>query len=269
MEKIAIMLGNLKMDPYEGMKVVANLGVPGVHLSVGGGPFAPEKMDLAARRALLRHLHGLGLEISALSAWGGNVDLCEAEKAAENVAWGKRILDLAVDLECRIWQAHIGVLPRDTSDPRWQVVVENAGALAAYGEQVGACLAIETGPEPPAVLERLIKTLNESPGLRINYDPANLILWPKALADRQGVPYDRQKAWEEFEPVEGVKRLGKYIVHTHAKDALVHENGPRQEVPLGSGWIDWPYYVSLLRQQGYNGYFAIERETGADPVGDI
>jgi sugar phosphate isomerase/epimerase len=99
------------------MQVVADLGVPGVHLSAGGGPFAPENLDAAGRKALLAHLHGLGLEVSALSAWGGDVDLCEADKADRNVAWGKRILDLAVDLECRIWQAHIGILPRDTADP--------------------------------------------------------------------------------------------------------------------------------------------------------
>jgi len=33
--------------------------------------------------------------------------------------------------------------------------------------------------------------------------------------------------------------------------------------------IDWPRYLSLLRGIGYDGYFAIEREVGDDPVGDI
>jgi hypothetical protein len=149
------------------------------------------------------------------------------------------------------------------------VVVDGAGEIARYGEKVGACLAIETGPEPPAVLERLIHTLGDSPGLRINYDPANLILWPAGFAQRQGVPYDREQAWAEFEPVEGARRLGQYIVHTHAKDALVHADGKRQEVPLGTGWVEWARYISLLREAGFDGYFAIERETGDDPVGDI
>ena len=70
-------------------------------------------------------------------------------------------------------------------------------------------------------------------------------------------------------PVDGVKEMGQYIVHTHAKDAIVDENGHPREVPLGEGWIDWHRYVRLLREQGFKGYFAIERETGEDPVGDI
>ena len=70
--------------------------------------------------------------------------------------------------------------------------------------------------------------------------------------------------------MEGVKVLGKHIIHTHAKDAWVNpETNKRQEVPLGSGWIDWPQYVQNLKDVGYDGYFAIEREVGEDPVGDI
>jgi L-ribulose-5-phosphate 3-epimerase len=265
--KIAIMLGNLKMEPYEGMKKVAELGVPGIHLSAAG-PFAPENLDAAGRKQLVAHLKSLGLEVSALSAWGGNVDLGDAEPSAENVAWGKRLLELARDLECGIWQAHVGIMPDDTSDPRWQTFRDNMGQLAKHGDRVGACLAIETGPEPPPVLKRLIDDIG-SRAIRVNYDPANLVLWPAGFAQRQGRPYDKEQALAEFMPVEGAKLLGDYIVHTHAKDALVHPDGKRQEVPLGTGWIDWPKYVGYLREAGFDGYFAIEREVGEDPVGDI
>jgi sugar phosphate isomerase/epimerase len=33
--------------------------------------------------------------------------------------------------------------------------------------------------------------------------------------------------------------------------------------------VDWPRYIHLLREAGFDGYFAIEREVGDDPVGDI
>lgn len=269
--KISVMLGNLKMDPYEGMKKVAEMGVPGIHISCGGGVFAPTNLDAAARKKLVEHVKSLGLEISAISAWGGNVDLTEREGAEENVANGKELLSLAADLGCGIWQAHIGIMPRETSDPKWQVLVDNAAQLAEHGDKVGACLAIETGPEPPVVVKRLIDTIG-SKAIRVNYDPANLILWPRGLVDRGLADhYDKDEALAEFLPVEGVKVLGEYIVHTHAKDALVHDDGKgqRQEVPLGTGWVDWTRYVELLDAAGYNGYFAIERETGEDPVGDI
>jgi sugar phosphate isomerase/epimerase len=266
--KIAIMLGNLKMEPYEGMKRIAEMGVPGVHLSVDGGAFAPEKLDKTARRKLLERVRGLGLEISAVSAWGGDVDLCESEGAEENIRRAKRVIDLSVDLDSRIWQAHVGVMPRDNTNPRWANLLRNISEISKYAENAGACLALETGPEPPIVVKTLIEAVG-SKGLKVNYDPANLILWPALLAEGAGRGYQRENAVREFMPVEGVRVLGKYIVHTHAKDAIVTPDGKPKEVPLGQGWIDWPKYVRYLKEEGFKGYYAIERETGEDPVGDI
>lgn len=37
----------------------------------------------------------------------------------------------------------------------------------------------------------------------------------------------------------------------------------------GEGWVDWPRYLEYLQQAGYDGYFAIKREVGDDPVGDV
>lgn len=265
--RISCMLGNLKMDPYEGMELLAEWGIGGVHIS-GSGQFAPENMDRAARKALVEHVRSLGLEISAIMCWGGGVDLCEEEDWEKNVAWGKRLLELAADLECGIWGAHVGVMPWETDNPEWERMVRAMEQFAEHGEKVGAVVAIETGPEPPIVLERLIETVG-SDHIRVNYDPANLIIWPSLLAIRRGEEYDRNFALEHYQPVEGAKLLGPYVAHTHAKDALVHDDGKYQEVPLGTGWVDWPQYISNLAEAGYEGYFATEREVGDDPVGDI
>jgi len=265
--KIAIMLGNLRMEPYEGMKKVAQMQVPGIHITAGG-PWDARTMDAQARRDLVNHVKGLGLEISAISCWGGNVDLGEEQDWGQNVEWGKKNLELAADLECGIWQGHCGIMPEDREDPSWGRFIEAMTILGEHGEKVGACLAIETGPEPPYVLLKLIHQVGFN-GIRINWDPANLILWPARYAKDLGEEYSREKWIERYQPNEGARALGEYIVHTHAKDALVHEDGTRQEVPLGTGWVDWPRYVGYLREVGFDGYFAIERETGDDPVGDI
>jgi len=266
--KVAIMLGSLRLEPYEGMKKAAELGVSGLHISVDGTMFAPENLDAAARKELVRHLGTLGLEISAISCWGGQVDLTHADQHETNLPWAYRVLDLAADLGCGIWQGHIGIIPGDFESEKGKAALEAAHRIAEHGEKVGACLAIETGPEPPVVLRSLIETVG-SPAIRINYDPANLVLWPPHLFQREGRPYDKAEAMARYDPHEGVKVLGPYVVHTHAKDALVHEDGRPQEVPLGDGWIDWPRYVGLLKEQGFEGYFAIEREVGEDPVSDI
>ncbi len=266
--KIAVMLGNLRMDLYEGMKLVAEWGVPGLHISVDGGPWDARTFDSAGRKELVKHIRSLGLEISAISCWGGQVDLGEEEGWEENIEWGKKVLELAADLECGIWQGHCGIMPENPADPKWSRFIKGMQILAQHGEKVGSKLAIETGPEPPFVLRRLLDEVG-SPALCVNWDPANLILWPAMFARKRGEAYDRVKWFEKFQPNEGVWLLGDRIVHTHAKDALVLEDGTGKEVPLGEGWVDWPRYVGYLREMGYNGYFAIEREVGANPAEDI
>lgn len=265
---IAVMLLNLRMDPYEGMDLVKSWGVKGLHISVDGGPFNCDTTDLAARKALKQTIADKGLEISAISCWGGQVDLGEEENWEENIAWGKRIMDMCLDLGCNIWQGHCGIMPEHESDEKWPRFLEGMKQLAQYGEQVGCMLAIETGPEPPFVLKRLLDAVN-SPALRLNWDPANLILWPAMFAKRLGEPYNKLKWIEKFQPNEGALALAQYIVHTHAKDGLVTEEGEGKEVPLGEGWVDWPRYVGYLRESGYTGYFAIEREVGENPAADI
>ncbi len=265
--RIAAKLNNLGMDRYEAMELVAGWGIGGVHLSASG-PFEPENLSAQDRRDLVRHVESLGVTISAIMKWGGGVDLCEEENWDANVEEGKRLLELAADLECGIWGAHVGIMPWETSDPGWDNMVRAMERLAAHGESVGACVAIEMGPEPPRIVRRLIETVG-SEAIRVNYDPANLVIWPALLAKRAGEEYDREWALEHYEPVEGAKTLGEFVVHCHAKDALVEDDGQYQEVPLGTGWVDFERWTSLLDDAGFEGFYAIEREVGDDPVGDI
>ena len=105
----------------------------------------------------------------------------------------------------------------------------------------------------------------------MNFDPAN-------LAMVQGE-----------DPVEGVKNLKDYIVHTHAKDGRLlkkinseafyisdvigvehqSEEGFFIETPLGDGDVPWKEYIAALKSIGYDGFLTVEREVGEDPVADI
>jgi L-ribulose-5-phosphate 3-epimerase len=266
--KISVMLSNLRIkDPWEAMKLAADIGLEGVQTRASG-EFAPDRMDAAACKKLRDYVKGLGLEISAVAAWGGGVDLGEREKHEENIAEAHKILQLVADLEVGIWQSHIGIIPTDAEDPRYAAFIDALGRIAVRAEELDVLFAIETGPEPPAVLKRVIDTIG-SRTICANYDPANLVLWPAILAKRGGYPYDKEKALREFLPTDGAKLLGPHIPHVHAKDGVVLEDGTHKEVPLGEGWIDWPRFLGHLEDAGFDGYLAIERETGGDPVGDI
>ncbi len=265
--RIATKINNLRMDRYEAMELIAGWGIGGVHITAKD-PFAPEMLSKQQRKDLVRHVESLGLTISAIMRWGGEVDLAEEDGWEEAIEQGKDLLELAADLECGIWGAHVGIMPWETDDPGWERMVRGMEALAKHGESVGACVAIEMGPEPPRIVRRLIETIG-SEAIRVNYDPANLVIWPALLAERAGEEYDKEWALEQYEPVEGAATLAEYVVHCHAKDAIVKPDGRWQEVPLGEGWIDFERWVGILEDSGYDGFYAIEREVGDDPVADI
>jgi L-ribulose-5-phosphate 3-epimerase len=252
-------------DPYEAIRTAATLNVEAVHLSIPWGDMTFEAMTPQKCKEVVAFVRDLGMVISATSC--GIDDLGDPSDKCAKLEWARRSLEIARDLECGVWQTHVGIVPADHDAPRWASYVDLLTGIGALGEQIGACLATETGPEPPRVLADLIQTVG-SDAIRVNLDPANLIWWPAYLAGNAGQPYDKAKAMADFDPVAGTRMLAPYIAHTHAKDALVTEDGKPLEVPLGEGWVDWPAYIGVLRQAGYDGYFAIEREVGGDPVGD-
>ena len=92
------------------------------------------------------------------------------------------------------------------------------------------------------------------------------------------------------DPVKAVKKLGKYIVHTHVKDGIMLKQTDPEiiydcfakggidalnvsdyflETPLGEGSVDFSNYIKALKEIGYDGYLTIERETGNNPINDI
>jgi len=268
--QISVMLSNLNLDFEEAIHAVSKMEIPAVQITI------TKDDDAAKRRMMKQSIAVRGLKISAICVDAG--DLGESQSDKPHVEMLKPLIDAAAEMcdgEVAICQTHVGIMPYTMQGARWDSFVESCGALAEYSLQAGVCLAMETGPEPPRVMEALLKAVN-SKGLGVNYDPANFIIWPGMLSrsdefegktETPGKPYDKEEALREFEPVEGVLRLAPYIVHTHAKDARGNETWA--DVPLGEGWVDWPRYLRLLKESGYNGYLAIEREGGEDRVGEI
>jgi sugar phosphate isomerase/epimerase len=260
------MLSNFRQPFEEALETAAGLGFEAVQLSYNDESPAEQQRQAEAVRAR-------GLDVSAISIDLG--DLGEAESAPARIEAAKPWLDCAAQIAHGICQSHVGIMPHTMSGPRWDSFRRSAAAIAQYGESVGACLALETGPEPARVMETLMREVN-SPGLRVNYDPANFIIWPAVLPkfpdlmELTGSPdeaYDEASAIALWEPVEGVKRLAPYIVHAHAKDGA--GDGGWADVPLGEGLVDWPRFLQLLREAGFDGDIAIEREGGLNRVEDI
>ena len=252
----------------EAVEEAAKLGAKGLQVYATRTRLAHEDMTPAQRRDFLRMVKDHGLVFSALCGdlgkGFGNPDLNPAL-----VEESKRILDIALEMETNIVTTHIGVVPQDSANPRYKIMQDACGELAAYADSVGAHFAIETGPEPAKTLRGFLDSLN-SRGVAVNLDPANLTMVCRDDA------------------VAAVHTLKDYIVHTHAKDGrqlhdcdpeIVYGIKPRDpscvtdesfiELPLGEGDVPFPAYLKALDEVGYRGFLTIEREVGENPAKDI
>lgn len=271
--KIGVLADSFRCENIrDGLVKAREAGAEGVQIYAVKGPMHPDNLTARARKDLLAFVKDQGLVVSALCGdLGGG--FANPEENPGKIALSKKIMDLAVDLEAPVVTTHIGVVPHDTSHPRFSILQQACYELAVYGDERGACFAIETGPEPAADLKVFLDSLCDrgARGVRVNYDPANLVM----------VTGD--------DPVKGVGTLRDYIVHTHAKDGIrLRENDPEivygmrreeseekqreegfLEKPLGHGEVDFDAYIKALEEMGYDGYLTIEREVGDSPEKDI
>lgn len=246
---IGAMLDSFLLPTPEALKMAAKVGAQGVQVYATSGDRAPEHMVGEKRKEFLKMVKDNGLVISALCGDLGR-GFTNPELNPELIVRSKRILDLAIDLETNIVTTHIGRVPEDPNDDTYKIMQEACHELAEYADTLNAHFAIETGPEPADRLKTFLDTLG-SKGVAVNFDPANLTM---CVAD---------------DVVKGVKILGDYIVHTHAKDGMRGTKPPYVEVPLGKGDVPWPEYIKALDEIGFHGFLTIERECGENPAADI
>jgi L-ribulose-5-phosphate 3-epimerase len=268
---IGIMCDSFRLSLREGLAKAAELGADGVQIYAVAGEMAPDEMTKDKRVELLKYIKGLGIKVSALCGDLGGHAFADPDANDWRVEQSKRIMDLALDLECNVVTTHIGVIPASESHPRWEIMAKPCRELARYGDSVGATFAVETGPEPSERLRRFLDSLG-SKGVGVNLDPANLAM----VVGEDGA--------------DAVRNLAPYIVHTHAKDGVMLKKCDPEivygffadggisdmrideyflEVPLGKGHVKWPGYIAALQEIGYKGFLTIEREVGDNPAGDI
>jgi len=270
--KIGAMVGSFRAGLRGGLEAAASLGADGVQLTVTHGETRFDKLQGPALAELRRTLKDLRLEMAAVCGDFGGHGFQVAEANPQRIEDSKRVVELALALDCRVVTTHIGVVPSDRRHPRYVVMARACEELGRFAAGCGATFAIETGPESATVLRAFLDDIGIRGGLGVNFDPANLV-----MVCREDIPA-------------AVQTLGPYIVHTHAKDGVnLKPVDPEElyrsftgearagfrwqdyilETPLGTGHVPFPAYLSALRQAGFGGYLTIEREVGDDPRKDI
>ncbi len=239
--------------PLETLREVKDLGVRCGQLLIPG--HVP-----AGLRAAAEWTHALRAEqfrlVTVFAAYNGE-DYTDLRSIQSTVGWIppatraerlQRTFELS-DFACAVAAPsiglHVGFVPEDRTDPGYVAVREMTRLVCDYAASNGQTFALETGQEPAHVLLEFFRDVDR-PNLRINFDPANLIMYGTG------------------DPIEALSVLAPHIVSVHAKDGTWPKPGdPRglgSEQPLGKGDVGIERFVAKLREIGYRGPLNVERE---------
>ena len=155
------------------------------------------------------------------------------------------------DLGVKYLSAHAGFIDH-TDAEKYKVMCDRIKTMGDVAADNGIVLLMETGQETADDLAGFMKDIAH-PSIGINFDPANMILYAKG------------------DPIEALKILAPWVKHIHIKDANKTET-PGQwgsEVPWGDGQVGSDKFLDTLKEIGYEGTLAIEREAGDTRVEDI
>jgi L-ribulose-5-phosphate 3-epimerase len=168
-----------------------------------------------------------------------------AEREARTLA----LSDFAAVLGVGSVACHIGFVPHDPGHPDYAAVREIVRRVCDRCAENGQTFALETGQEPATTLKQFLADVGR-PNLKINFDPANMILYGTG------------------DPIEALEVVKADVVSVHCKDGDWPPKGVPgalgTEQPLGKGAVGIPRFVAKLKEVGYTGPLTIEREVHGD-----
>ncbi|MBU6403061.1 MAG: sugar phosphate isomerase/epimerase [Verrucomicrobia bacterium] len=160
--------------------------------------------------------------------------------------------DLAQRLGLKLVTFHAGFMPHDERGPDFRKLFDRLARVADLFAARHLELGLETGQETADTLRGLLTKLDR-PGVGVNFDPANLILYDKG------------------DPIAALRVVGPWLKQCHIKDARQTRTPGTwgEEVPAGTGQVDWRAFFGTLDELRFSGNLCIEREAGSQRVADI
>ena len=177
----------------------------------------------------------------SIKATGGFGDPALRPERIKRLKWA---LDRTIALGLSDLSLHAGFIP-EPGDPARASMLETLAQAGELAAAKGITLAFETGQETADLLRLTLDELR-SPSLKVNFDPANMLLYDMG------------------DPIRAVEILGPDIRSVHVKDARRPKVPGQwgQEVVLGEGEVDIKRFVQALKKIGYTGPLIVEREVG-------
>jgi L-ribulose-5-phosphate 3-epimerase len=172
---------------------------------------------------------------------GGFGDPKTRPERLDRLRWA---LDRTRELGLSDLMLHAGFMP-EHGDPDRHAFLDTLRKVSELGREKDITIAFETGQETADLLRSTLDEL-KCPNLKVNFDPANMLLYEKG------------------DPIRAVEMLGPDIRSVHVKDAIRTKVSGTwgDEVPLGQGEVNIRKWIQTLKKVGYRGALCIEREVG-------
>jgi sugar phosphate isomerase/epimerase len=155
----------------------------------------------------------------------------------------RAVIDFAAALGVKSFGCHVGCVPEDKQHPDYAPVRDLVRRICDYAATHGMTYCLETGQEPAQLLLEFFDDVAR-PNLKINFDPANMVLYGSG------------------DPHEAFRLLAGHVVSVHAKDGdwpdPAKPGSLGTERPLGRGSVDLPRFIRTIRDAGYTGTLNIE-----------
>ena len=259
-ERLAVCSWSLQpTSPQDLIQKLRATGIPRVQLELDPLRDAPKvwgDTEKLFREAGITVVSGmvrcLGEDYSTLESirlTGGIAPDSTWERNLKNISAGAAI---AKKMGLKLVTFHAGFLPPDDSHPSFAKMCHRLDAVADIFMVQNILLGLETGQETAPELAGLLHKLNH-PNIGVNFDPANMIMYDKG------------------DPVKALHVLAPWIRQVHIKDAKRAQVPGTwgEEVPVGSGEVNWRGFFSTFKHVVFNVNLVIEREYGSNRVADI
>jgi L-ribulose-5-phosphate 3-epimerase len=173
------------------------------------------------------------------------VGLVPESTRGERIARTKEVANVARKLNIDSVACHIGFVPHDAGSVLYGQVRDIARDICDHCGELSQSFTLETGQEPANVLLQFLSDVGRT-NLKINFDPANMILYGTG------------------DPISALGALQDYVISVHCKDGDWPPKGDAdalgKERALGQGSVDFPRFLGKLKEIRYKGVLALERE---------
>jgi len=239
-------------DPLETIRELKSLGVRSGQMGVAGevnlaGQAEAWKRALEAEEFTVVTVFCayIGEDYADIPTVQRTVGFIPPATRAEREQRTLEVSDFAAAIGVKAIACHIGFVPEDRTHPDYIAVRDMVRRICDHAARNGQVFALETGQEPAHVLLEFLEDCQRD-NLKVNFDPANMILYGSG------------------DPIEAVGVLSRYVVSVHCKDGdWPPKDKPGalgEEKPLGQGSVGIDRFIAKLKSLGYTGTLNVERE---------